>query len=488
MAFPSASVSDWRALVEKELAGKPFDKALVEHVDGLALLPLYTQADVEATAARVPADAPFKICVRATSETAAEELAEGADAVWMPWDPAVTAFGVFDPPAAPVATEGRSVIGHDPLAEGFGPERVSGCPNAVANAVASTLPFHDAGAEVADEVAIALAIGVHALPVTERIAFRLAVGRDTFVELCKLRALRVCWEKILVASGKTPKRALVHAVCANRTLAARDPWVNMLRVTTQVFAAVLGGADLVTPNEFDRALGTPSALGRRVARSTGLVLREESFLGRITDPGGGSYYFETLTDALAREAWQRFRAIQADGGIVSARARVLERIEASWTNRLARLATRKIPVLGVSEFANLDEKLPVAATARDDRRDAAPFEALRLRAEARNLQVQLVPLGSFAETRARVGFATNFFAAGGIRAREDAAAPIACLCGPDERYAAEAAGAAKRLKEAGASRVLLAGRPGPYDGVDGFLHLGCDALGILGELVDGGAA
>lgn len=380
----------------------------------------------------------------------------------------------------------------------------------------STLPYHDAGADDADEIAIALATGVAYLEAllsggvaldaaARQIALRVAVGRDTFVEVCKLRALRIGWQKVLTAAGAPDaKRTMVHAVCSSRTLTQRDPWVNMLRVTTQVFAAVLGGADFVTPAAFDEALGSPSDLGRRVARNTGLVLRDESHLGQVVDAVGGAYYFETLTDALAREAWARFRSIEREGGIQSALAsgRMNERLATAWQARLDAVAKRKTPILGVSEYANLKETLPhtvpSANPAREGalpvHRDAEVFEALRTRADAVRPppEALLVALGPLAESRARVGFAAGFFGAGGIRTREvtaDESATIACLCGSDDRYATEAVDRVRALKAVGCKRILLAGRPGALEGalreagVDGFLFLGCDVVATLSDLL-----
>ena len=178
----------------------------------------------------------------------------------------------------------------------------------------SSLAYPDAGADAADEISFALSSGARVIG-EGAVGVQVAVGRDTFVELAKIRALRRCWEKLLAASHvPAAGRVLVHAVCSSRTLTQRDPWVNILRVTTEVFAAVLGGAALVTPASFDQALGSPGDLGRRVARNTGLVLREESHLGRVRDPAAGSYYLDTLTDALAREAWKRFQALEREGG------------------------------------------------------------------------------------------------------------------------------------------------------------------------------
>lgn len=505
MTFPSPRLEDWRALVDKELAGKPFDKVLVHKLaEGPSVEPLYVDAPAVAEAARFAADG-YLVCIQGDDPA---ELANGADALWTKDASLLEATDVllvFDGlPVEALRRDRRVLLGHDPLASGRPPEFPSvsaGHPSAVL-ATVSTLGYHDAGADAAEELALALSTGAAYLGAgltANQVSLRVAVGRDTFVELAKLRALRVVWQKMLGAMGES-HRPIVHAVASRRTLAGRDPWVNMLRVTTQLFAAAVGGADLVTPQAFDASLGTPSGLGRRVARNTGLVLREESFLGRVGDAAGGSYYFESLTDALAREAWRRFQEIEKAGGIARLRAdgTIAQRLERSWNERLEKLATRKIPLLGVSEFANLDEQLPgvepATAIAGDlpTHRDAEPFEALRDRADAQRPEALLVTVGTFAESRARVGFASSFLAAGGIRTKESAepqATKIAVVCGSDGAYAADAVATVKALKAAGARRVLLAGRPGELEGalkeagLDGSIFVGCDALATLGDLL-----
>lgn len=559
MAFPPVTLANWRALVDKELAGRSFEKALGhEALEGIRIAPLYTEAPAAAQGLRELGAPSLRICMRqpsgATLSTLSSDVEEGADAVWLSLKEApdgmlsrqefAKTFAVFDSDDAELAEaiarvasgSDRFAVGCDPLAR-----RLTGQAtfatlaqdltalgrsarhidqhfvNATAVMV-STLPYHDAGADAADELAFALSTGVRyldalleaGLSITQaakQIAVQITIGRDTFVELCKLRALRTCWRKLLTASGvdKAP-HLLVHAVCSSRTLTVRDPWVNMLRVTTQFFAGALGGADLITPNAFDQSFGSPSAAGRRIARNTGLVLREESALGRVLDPAGGSYYFDTLTDALAREAWRRFQTIEREGGMITAlqSGRIAARLDSVWRDRLDRIARRKLPILGVSEFANLDERLPqpapndvthLQARALPLHRDAASFELLRTRAEAadRSREVLLITLGSFTESRPRVGFAANFFAAGGFRTRESTViekTDIACLCGTDERYAAEAAERARALKAAGCSRVLIAGRPGALEpalresGVDAFIYLGCDVVAMLSELLE----
>ena len=573
--FPPVTLADWQALVDKELAGRAFEKALVhEAMAGIRIAPLYTDAPPQAEQRRELGTPSFRICVRPEKgnsvDQMAAEVAEGADALWLPLEDLppgllerpelAPAFLILDvtsaQPEALINTLINKLIGAESatsqaqsgrrFALGFDPlaRRAAGqagaatlqedlaalgrtaqlleqrCSGAAA-AVVSTLPYHDAGADAADELAFALSTGVCYLgalldagltpdQAARQIALRVAVGRDTFVELCKLRALRVCWRKILTASGAGGSpRTLVHAVCSHRTLTVRDPWVNMLRTTTQLFAAVLGGAELVTPTAFDEAFGAPAALGRRIARNTGLVLREESALGQVLDPAGGSYYFETLTDSLAREAWRRFQKLEQAGGIAAglASGQIARQLESAWQSRLEQLAKRKAPILGTSEFANLDETLPQppppaqapvpSEGALPVHRDAAAFEELRLLAESgeRAPEALLVTLGTFAESRARVGFAVSFFAAGGIRTRESAAdaserADLVCICGTDERYAAEAAERVRLLKAAGCQRVLVAGRPGALEkslreaGVDGFIFVGCDVVATLRALLE----
>ncbi len=542
MSFPPVTFADWRAQVEKDLRGASFEKVLVHRTaEGLSVAPLYTELP-KGLLARSAEARSFRICLRHPVEQ------DESESSWVARTHALAArtggLLVVETDAAGAAdvvsaqlSSAPFVLDCDPLRDRARDPRTSlaadldalaktardvdaRAPGSTAVMV-STLAYHDAGADAADELAIALATGAKYLVVlaasglpidnaAAQIAFQVAVGRDTFSELAKLRALRTCWQKVLVASGaQALPKTLVHAVCSSRTLAVRDPWVNMLRVTTQMFAAILGGADLVTPATFDQLAGEVSSLGARVARNTGLVLREESFLGKVADPAGGSYYLESMTDALAREGWTRFRALEGEGGIVPAleSGRLLAKLEATWSARLDAIAKRKVAILGVSEFANLGEALPSSllasssegppksASALPVHRDAEAFEALRTLAEQRStpLEAVLVTLGPLAESRARVGFATGLFAAGGIPSREstdDEKAPLVCLCGADERYATEAVDRVRALVALGCDRVLLAGRPGALEaplreaGLSGFVFAGCDAVAILTELLE----
>ncbi len=512
----------WRALVEKELGGTPFEKALVQPVlDGVAMAPLYTSAPAKTFRELRSNEGPL-LCMRYSTATAEEDVRSGADALWLPveaLDKAPKTRLVVDPGMGSVVAEAEHAAAYEGAVFTFDPigtaamaelPRVARAFGAGRPAITvSTVGYHDAGADAADELACALstfALYLRELDDSASVSFRLAVGRETFVELCKLRALRTCHAHLLTAAGvKSPGRALVHAVCSSRTLTQRDPWVNMLRVTTQAFAAMAAGVDFFTPAAFDEALGKPSALGRRVARNTALVLRDESGLARVTDPAGGSYAFETLTDALAREAWKRFQVLEKSGGIAQslARGELQARFAKGAAERADKVAKRKVPVLGVSDFANLDEILPrtppasshaVEGTAFPLRRDAEALETLRTRVEAaKPVPVVLLTLGTFAESRPRAGFAQGFFAAAGLRTREatiSEKAAVVCICGSDERYAAEAVARVAELKALGCKRVLLAGRPGALDaplreaGLNGALFLGADVVATLSPLLE----
>lgn len=462
MTVPATpTLATWRAAIDKDLAGASFDKALVQETpEGLRLEPLYTEGEPAPGLTPIMAarSGGVRICARCADAAQVKEAVEGgADAVWLA-------------PGLEVDCAGLERVGEEDSV--------------------SSLFAHEGGADAADELAALLSLGVaHLRAHGASPLLRVSVGRDTFGELCKLRALRLCWAKVLTASGLPAEATRIHAVCASRTLSARDPWVNMLRATTQVFAAMLGGADLVTPTSFDEAIGAATELGRRVARNTGLVLREESQLGRVLDPAAGSYYLERRTESLARLAWERFAALEREGGVGPP---FLARVEASWRRREQALARRKEPVLGVSDFANLDEQRPrsVAPPALGHR-DSAGFERLRDRAEAlEHATVTLIALGPPAEHRARLGFAEGLFPAAGLRARQGEAGRVVCLCGSDERYGVEAADRARALKAAGARRVLLAGRPGALEaalreaGVDDFIFLGCDVVQVAGTILD----
>jgi methylmalonyl-CoA mutase len=373
--------------------------------------------------------------------------------------------------------------------------------------------FADAGASVVEEIGCSLAAGVAylraltdgGLSVDEAVAaleFRFSASADQFTTIAGLRAARRLWDRIGEVSGAAPavRAQRQHAVTSSVMTTKRDPWVNMLRTTVACFAAGVGGADVVTVQPFDAALGLPDSFSRRIARNTQNLLVEEGHLARVLDPAGGSWYVESLTDQLAQAAWDWFTEIERAGGLQRALSDglVRDRLAAAWDARARRIATRKDPITGVSEFPNLAEKLPSREPLNwappsgglPRVRAAQEFEALRDAADAaaERPKVYLATIGPIARHTARATFAGNLFQAGGLETPSgdgaggfaEAGTTVACICGTDKDYAESAAALANDLREAGATQVWLAGKPDlAVDGVDGYVFAGCDALSVL---------
>ncbi|WP_329125199.1 methylmalonyl-CoA mutase subunit beta [Streptomyces sp. NBC_01465] len=378
------------------------------------------------------------------------------------------------------------------------------------------LPYHEAGGSAAQELGCALATGVAYLreltaaglsaeQACSQLEFRYSATADQFLTIAKLRAARRLWARVAEVSGAAGAAAPPqHAVTSPVMMSRRDPWVNMLRTTVATLAAGVGGADSVTVLPFDHALGLPDAFARRIARNTSTILIEESHLSRVIDPAGGSWYVERLTDELAHAGWEFFQEIERTGGMAAAlrSGRIGQELADTWAARSAKLAKRREPITGVSEFPDLGERpverepapAPRSGGLPRVRRDEA-YEALRARSDAHlaatgtRPRVYLAALGPAAAHTARLTFASNLFQAGGIEpvtdgTFEESGASAACLCSSDALYEEQAADAAATLKSSGAREVFLAGRPGQYGDVDSYLFAGCDAVAVLSATLD----
>lgn len=363
--------------------------------------------------------------------------------------------------------------------------------------------FHNLGASASWELAAGLAAAVDYVRLVSKaglstadslrqISFRLAADDDQFMTIAKLRAARQLWARVAEVVGEPHSGAArVHAVTSSPMMTQRDPWVNMLRTTIAAFAAGVGGADTVQVQPFDAAIpgGAPSAapgFTRRIARNTQLLLLEESHIGRVLDPAGGSWFVEDLTEALATQAWAHFQNIESRGGFADGCDYVVEQIAAVNGRRADDIAHRRTPITGVNEYPNLAESpLPRHNSTSGVNRYAAAFEELRDRSDryleraGSRPQVLLLPLGSLAEHNVRSTLATNLLASGGIEAvnpgpidthdthgvvegiasaAAKAGSPgVAVICGTDARYGTDAAAVVEAARAAGLSQIYLAG-------------------------------
>jgi methylmalonyl-CoA mutase len=373
---------------------------------------------------------------------------------------------------------------------------------------------HDLGASEAQELGWSLAVGAAYLrvlvaaghSVTDAaglVDFRYAATDEQFATIAKLRAARRLWARVLELSGVADdaRSQRQHAVSSRPMMTKYDPWVNMLRTCVAAFAAGVGGADAVTVLPFDVRLGLPDAFGRRIARNTSALLVHESHVARVTDPGGGAYAIEKLTDDLAAAAWAELDRLEGAGGAPAALGdgSFTARVAAVVETRDTQVARRERPLTGLSEFPDLAETLPERRPYADGAVAVRPygraFEDLRDEPAAQS--VFLATMGTVAAHTARATCATNLLAAGGIAVMNPGRAddvdavlaaydgqPVVCLTGADAAYAGWGRELVAALREAGARWVVLAGAPTSattevVGEVDDTCALGVDALDFL---------
>jgi methylmalonyl-CoA mutase len=232
--------------------------------------------------------------------------------------------------------------------------------------------YHNAGSSAVQELGFTLAAanaylkamvarGLSVKQAVSGIRVGLGIGSHYFLELSKLRAFRMLWAKVLGAWGLSfedlPLHLHARTSLLNKTVV--DPYVNMLRVTSEAFAAVLGGCDSLHVGPFDESLRLPDEFSRRIARNVHFILAEECELTRVVDPAGGSYYVEWLTDQVAQKAWQWFQKVEAEGGWVEAmrKGMIQKEIASVASQRISNVQKRRDIVVGTNQYPNAKEQL-----------------------------------------------------------------------------------------------------------------------------------
>lgn len=231
--------------------------------------------------------------------------------------------------------------------------------------------YHNAGASATEELAYSLATGVEYISemlargleidqIAKQIYFSFAVGSNVFMEIAKLRAARLLWSKIVASFGgnKESQKMYIHARTSSWTKTVYDPYVNMLRTTTEAFAGAIGGADSMHVSPFDEAIRPSDSFSRRIARNTQIILQQESYLNQIIDPAGGSWYVEALTDAVAKKSWEFFQEVEKNGGMYEAlnSGVVQQQISETASKKKANVEGRKDRIVGTNMYPNLEEK------------------------------------------------------------------------------------------------------------------------------------
>jgi methylmalonyl-CoA mutase len=226
--------------------------------------------------------------------------------------------------------------------------------------------MQEAGATPAQELAFTLADGIEYIRAAlsagldidtfaPRLSFFFCLGMDFYVEIAKLRAARALWTRIVERFGARDERSKLlrtHCQTSGWSLAAQDPWNNVVRTTIEAMAGVFGGTQSLHTNALDEAVALPSEMAARIARNTQLILQEETGITRVADPWGGSYMMERLTADLAAEAWARIERIEAAGGMTRAIEAGLPKreIEEAAARRQARIDRGLDVVVGVNRY------------------------------------------------------------------------------------------------------------------------------------------
>lgn len=392
--FPSVDFETWSRRVVEELDGAPLSSLGRPDPVGLGSEPLAVRDLAGAPFGRRTARGWRRVVAVESPDELAAARTDGAQAFEVP-AARLASFGaelngdlLVASHGDPACGEARAcaVGGYDPLGalarDGGLPVPVEAALDSVPGRLGAADagrplrvdlgPIHRAGGHAVNELAYATAIlaelsrsggGCRPERLASGTALVFELGRDVFDTIAKLRAARVLWAQFFGAAGLARCAApWIHVTTSTRSLEAREPMTNVLRATTQVFAAAVGGADSIRVRPHDEALGAPSRLGRRLALNLQLVLAEEAHLGRTADAAGGSYWIEARTDALARAAWARFQELERDGGYLRAlrSGLVHGELDAAWRGWRARVAAGEAHVLGVTLHPGDD--VPASAT------------------------------------------------------------------------------------------------------------------------------
>ena len=391
----------------------------------------------------------------------------------------------------------------------------------------NAVELNNAGSYISQELGYALAwgneylnklieAGVPATSAAKRIKFNFGISSNYFLEIAKFRAARMLWANIVKGYNPSKNCACkmhIHARTADWNQTVYDPYVNMLRGTTEAMSATIAGVHSLEVTPFDAAFESPTEFSKRIARNVELLLKHESHFDQVVDPAGGSYYVENLTQSIAAEAWKLFLEIEEKGGYTEAykAGLIVERIKASAAAKDKNIATRREILLGANQYPNFTEvagkELTEAAVTRPvsegntlaPYRGSMAFEAMRLHVDrsGKAPKAFMLTCGSLAMARARAQFSCNFFACAGIKvidntffksieegvkAALESKAEIVVVCASDDDYAE----AAPKVKELLGDKAILvvAGAPAcmpelEAQGIKNFINVKSNVLETL---------
>ena len=387
--------------------------------------------------------------------------------------------------------------------------------------------FGNSGSTIVEELAFTLSAGHDYLvrltdagldvdAAARKLRFSFSVSSNYFMEIAKFRAARMLWANIVKGYGPAKNCACkmqIHAETSRWNQTVYDPYVNMLRGTTEAMSATIAGVHSLEVTPFDTSFENPTEFSKRIARNVELLLKNESHFDQVVDPAGGSYYVENLTQSIAAEAWKLFLEIEEKGGYTEAykAGLIVERIKASAAAKDKNIATRRQTLLGANQYPNFTEVAGKEITAESvtrkqaegnvlvPYRGAMAFEEMRLQVDRSGKEPKafMLTCGNLGMARARSQFSCNFFACAGIKvidntyfksieegakAALESKAQIVVVCASDDDYA-EATPKVKELL-GGKAILVVAGAPAcapelEAQGITNFINVKSNVLETL---------
>jgi methylmalonyl-CoA mutase len=252
--------------------------------------------------------------------------------------------------------------------------------------------FHNSGANVTQEIAYTLASFIETIDqlskqnfslteIVQNIEFSISIGTNYFVEIAKIRALKFLFKKVLQSGYGLNKvehfACLVHCKTSSFYSASITPHTNILRATSQSMAAIIGGCDALTVEQFDKNIKQENDFSKRVSRNISHILKEESYFDKVIDPSAGSYFIENLTYEIAEQALQLMMKIEKKGGIIEAFKinYIQNEIKRNFEEKEGNLASGKDIMVGVNKY-RFDEEAFIEQQPIENKSITKDFELL----------------------------------------------------------------------------------------------------------------
>ncbi|TGK03951.1 methylmalonyl-CoA mutase [Leptospira semungkisensis] len=405
--------------------------------------------------------------------------------------------------------------------------------------------FRDSGSTIVQELAYTLALGSEYLfrlgelgispeIVNSQTIFQFTIGPDYFLEIAKFRAARTLWAEIFSSYSSDKGEAslpFITAETARFNYGIYDLHNNILRGTTEAISAAIGGAEVINVFPFDHLLQPADSFSLRIARNIQLLMKHESYLDKVADPSSGSYYIESVTDAITEQAWKLFSEVEKDGGFLEClkSGKIQSAILSSRKKKEENYSTRKEFFLGTNQYPNAKDRIKNKDLNKNLKSSSLPkvegeivceplpdffagdaLEEIRMATEdwenknQTTVKALLLPLGDLKMKKARAIFSLNFLGCGGLNVIDPGSyensqeailgiskeAPnVIVLCSSDEEVLSYAKEILPQIKKDSKVLVYVAGYPKDQIpeleslGVNGFLHVRSNLLETLSDLL-----